>query len=114
MHIGDLKHNTHSDHGIVFKLGPFKTCISQPLWNADFIGPECCEMKVLNGSVFALLKCKNWVYLHILKTNSGFNPHEEYFFCPIVTGMARLSTLLYNTVKKIVHLWNDHRFMKIT
>jgi hypothetical protein len=25
---GGLKHNTHRDHGIVFKLGPFKTCIS--------------------------------------------------------------------------------------
>ena len=33
------------------KSDPFKTCISQPLWDAYFIGPECCEMQVLNGPI---------------------------------------------------------------
>jgi hypothetical protein len=46
---------------LFFKLSPFKTCISQPLWNANFIGPEGCEMQVLNGSVFTHLKRKTWV-----------------------------------------------------
>ncbi len=31
---------------------PFKTCISQPLWNANYLGPEGCEMKDFNGSSF--------------------------------------------------------------
>jgi hypothetical protein len=46
---------------LVFKLGPFKTSISQPLWNANFIGPEGCDSEVLNGSVFYVLKCKIWI-----------------------------------------------------
>jgi hypothetical protein len=47
-----LEHKTHSELGIVFKLGPLKSFISQPLWNANFHGPEGCEMKDFNGSSF--------------------------------------------------------------
>jgi hypothetical protein len=50
---GGLQHKTHNDHGIgYFKLGPFKSFILQPLWNANFLGPGGCKMKDLNGSVF--------------------------------------------------------------
>ena len=34
------------------KLDLFKTFISQPLRNASFIGPEDCEIKVLNRPIF--------------------------------------------------------------
>jgi hypothetical protein len=37
---GGLKHKTHSEHGIVLRLGLFKTTILQPLWNAYFIDPS--------------------------------------------------------------------------
>jgi hypothetical protein len=37
---------------IILKLGPFKSFISQPLCNANLLGPEGCEMKDLNGSSF--------------------------------------------------------------
>ena len=36
------------------KLDPLKTSISQPLWNANFIGLGGCEMKVFNGKKFLL------------------------------------------------------------
>jgi hypothetical protein len=38
-----------------FKLGPLKISISQPLWNADYIGPEGCEIEIFNGSIFLTL-----------------------------------------------------------
>jgi hypothetical protein len=31
------------------KTDPFKSFISQPLCNVNFLGPEGCEMKDLNG-----------------------------------------------------------------
>jgi hypothetical protein len=34
------------------KTDPFKSFISQPLWDVNFLGPECCEMKDLNGPNF--------------------------------------------------------------
>jgi hypothetical protein len=45
------------------KTDPFKTSISQPLWNTDFIGPEGCEMEVLNGPN---LKTIPWSRLSIM------------------------------------------------
>jgi hypothetical protein len=33
------------------KTDPFKTFISQPLRNANFLGPGGCEMKFLNGPI---------------------------------------------------------------
>jgi len=36
------------------KLGPLKTSMSQPLRNANFMGPEGCDIEVFNGSVFLL------------------------------------------------------------
>jgi hypothetical protein len=33
------------------KLDPLKFFISQPLWNANFHGLECCEMKNFNGPI---------------------------------------------------------------
>jgi hypothetical protein len=37
---------------LLLKLGPFKTFFMQPLWSVNFIDPEGCKMKVLNGPVF--------------------------------------------------------------
>jgi hypothetical protein len=59
------------------KTDPFKSSISQPLRNSNFIGPECCEMEDLNGPIFknnfmitmsAMLKatrdaCSNYGYI---------------------------------------------------
>jgi hypothetical protein len=39
-HIGSVMHDTHSDLGVVYKLGPFKPFTLQPLRNANFIRPS--------------------------------------------------------------------------
>jgi hypothetical protein len=43
--LGGLKHKTHSDQGIVFKLGPFKTSISQPSGLLKLAFHKGCEIK---------------------------------------------------------------------
>jgi hypothetical protein len=46
------------------KTDPFKSSISQSLWNANFIGPEGCEMEDLNGpnlKTIPFMECIAWL-----------------------------------------------------
>jgi hypothetical protein len=61
-HQARLKQKTDNGYGIVFRLGPFKSFILQPLRNANFLGPPR-----LQDEGFERIK-----FLRILKAKSGF------------------------------------------